>query len=232
MPSIVVLVGNPQSASRTRLVAEEVARQLADRGGAVVEPTIDLADVAGSLFRFPDAEIDALLGRVASADVLIVASPTYKATYTGLLKAFLDRYGSNGLAGVTAVPILTIGGPGHALAVEHGLRPLLVELGASTPTAASRSRPATPTAVRRSSRAGSRTNGPGSHRRSAHPWGRCAPADPVEAGQSDGRPRSVSTPRSRSRPCRALRLRTRATTDSIQPPARPCDVLNLRSVLS
>ena len=134
MSSIVVLVGNPQSASRTRLVAEEVAGQLADRGGAVVEPTIDLADVAGSLFRFPDAEIDALLGRVASADVLIVASPTYKATYTGLLKAFLDRYGANGLAGVTAVPLLTIGGPGHALAVEHGLRPLLVELGASTPT--------------------------------------------------------------------------------------------------
>ena len=100
----------------------------------MVEPTIDVADVAGSLFRFPDAEIDALLDRVASADVLIVASPTYKATYTGLLKAFLDRYGANGLAGVTAVPLLTIGGPGHALAVEHGLRPLLVELRASTPT--------------------------------------------------------------------------------------------------
>ncbi|WP_426323661.1 NADPH-dependent FMN reductase [Microbacterium sp. E-13] len=136
MSSIVVLVGNPQPASRTRLVAEELARQLAARGGAEVEveATIDLADVAGSLFRFPDLVVDALLERVARADVLVVASPTYKATYTGLLKAFLDRYGSHGLAGVTAVPLLTIGGPGHALAVEHGLRPLLVELGASTPT--------------------------------------------------------------------------------------------------
>ncbi len=134
MPSIVVLVGNPQPASRTRLVAEEVAHQLADRSGAPIEPTIDLADVADALFRFPDAGVDALLERVARADVLIVASPTYKATYTGLLKAFLDRYGANGLAGVTAVPLLTIGGPGHALAVEHALRPLLVELGASTPT--------------------------------------------------------------------------------------------------
>lgn len=134
MSSIVVLVGNPQPASRTRLVAEEVARQLASVIGLEVEETIDLADVAGSLFRFPDAVIDALLDRVAAADVLIVASPTYKATYTGLLKAFLDRYGADALAGVTAVPLLTIGGPGHALAVEHGLRPLLVELGASTPT--------------------------------------------------------------------------------------------------
>jgi len=134
MPSIVVLVGNPQPASRTRLVAEEVARGLAERSGADIEATIDLADVAGSLFRFPDEGVDALLARVASADVLIVASPTYKATYTGLLKSFLDRYGANGLAGVTAVPLLTIGGPGHALAVEHALRPLLVELGALTPT--------------------------------------------------------------------------------------------------
>ncbi|MGB4777823.1 NADPH-dependent FMN reductase [Microbacterium sp.] len=66
--------------------------------------------------------------------MLVVASPTYKAAYTGLLKAFLDRYDSGGLGGVTAIPILTIGSPAHALAVEHTLRPLLVELGASVPT--------------------------------------------------------------------------------------------------
>lgn len=134
MPSTVVLVGNPQPSSRTRLVAEEVAQQLTVRGDAEVAPTIDLADVADRLFRFPDATVEALLDQVAAADVLIVASPTYKATYTGLLKSFLDRYGANALSGVTAVPLLTIGGPAHALAVEHGLRPLLVELGASTPT--------------------------------------------------------------------------------------------------
>lgn len=134
MSSIVVLVGNPQPLSRTRLVAEELARQLADRSGADVEATIDLADVSSSLFRFPAPEVDELLERVATADVLIVASPTYKATYTGLLKAFLDRYDAGALARVTAVPILTIGAPTHALAVEHGLRPLLVELGASAPT--------------------------------------------------------------------------------------------------
>lgn len=64
----------------------------------------------------------------------MIASPTYKASYTGLLKAFLDRYPTNGLAGLTAVPVFTIGGDAHALAVEFTLRPLLVELGASVPT--------------------------------------------------------------------------------------------------
>jgi len=134
MTTIAVLVGNPQPGSRTRLVAEEVAAQLAARSGVEVLPTIELADVAGLLFRFPAPEIDALLETVAGPDVLVVASPTYKATYTGLLKAFLDRYGNRGLAGVTAVPVLTIGAPAHALAVEVSLRPLLVELGASVPT--------------------------------------------------------------------------------------------------
>jgi FMN reductase len=134
MSEIVVLVGNPQPASRTRAVAEEVARVLAERSGAEATPTIDLADVAGALFEFPNPEVDTLLARVASADLLIVASPTYKAAYTGLLKGFLDRYGTRGLSAVTAVPIFTIGSPAHTLAVDVTLRPLLVELGASVPT--------------------------------------------------------------------------------------------------
>jgi FMN reductase len=65
---------------------------------------------------------------------VVVASPTYKATYTGLLKAFLDRFPHQGLGGVTAVPLMLGGSPAHTLAIEHGLRPLLVELGASVPT--------------------------------------------------------------------------------------------------
>lgn len=134
MAEVVVVVGNPQPSSRTRVVAEEVAAALADRSGAHVAPTIDLADVAGALFEFPHAGIDELLTRVATADLVVVASPTYKAAYTGLLKAFLDRYGTGGLGAVAAVPVFTIGSPAHALAVDVTLRPLLVELGASVPT--------------------------------------------------------------------------------------------------
>jgi FMN reductase len=50
-----------------------------------------------------------------------------------MLKAFLDRYGSNGLAGTLAVPVMTGGWAGHLLAVEVHLRPVLVELGATVP---------------------------------------------------------------------------------------------------
>ena len=64
----------------------------------------------------------------------MIASPTYKATYTGLLKLFLDQIGTGDLAGVVAVPLMLGAGPGHALAPDLLLKPVLVELGATTPT--------------------------------------------------------------------------------------------------
>jgi FMN reductase len=66
--------------------------------------------------------------------LLVVASPTYKAAYTGLLKSFLDWFGTTGLAGVTTVPVMVGAGAAHALAVEVHLRPVLVEIGATLPT--------------------------------------------------------------------------------------------------
>lgn len=64
----------------------------------------------------------------------MVASPTYKATYTGLLKLFLDRFGAGSLASVTAVPLMLGGDMRHSLAPEAFLKLVLAELGASSPT--------------------------------------------------------------------------------------------------
>ena len=134
MPRIAVITGNPKPASRTHTVALTVAEALAkELPGAETRPVIDLARHAPRLFDWADEELTRLTAQVAAADVAVFASPTYKASYTGLLKAFLDRYGNNGLAGVTAVPVMTGGWPGHLLAVEVHLRPVLVELGATVP---------------------------------------------------------------------------------------------------
>jgi FMN reductase len=102
-------------------------------GGATVD-VIDLCDYARDIFRWPHDELAALALSVASADLAVFASPTYKASYTGLLKAFLDRYPNGGLTGLTAVPVMTGSDPIHGMAPEVALRPLLVELGASAPT--------------------------------------------------------------------------------------------------
>jgi FMN reductase len=141
MTTIAVVTGNPKPASRTHGVALAVADAVAAALGSVHSGSarperlvIDLADHAPRLFDWSDPELTRLNAEVAAADVAVFASPTYKASYTGLLKAFLDRYGNNGLAGVTAIGVMTGGWPGHLLAVEVHLRPVLVELGASVPS--------------------------------------------------------------------------------------------------
>ena len=128
---IAVVVGNPKPRSRTY----ESALTLADRlGGA--DLVVDLADHASELFDRDSTTVTDLVEQVAGSLVVIVASPTYKATYTGLLKAFLDRFPHQGLGGVTAIPLMLGASPAHSLAPEHGLRAVLVELGASVPTRA------------------------------------------------------------------------------------------------
>jgi FMN reductase len=131
---IAVVTGNPKPASRTHNVALAVADALA-AALAPDEPQldIDLAEHASRLFDWSDPELSRLTAEVAAADLAVFASPTYKAAYTGMLKAFLDRYGGNGLAGTVAVPVMTGGWPGHLLAVEVHLRPVLIELGATVP---------------------------------------------------------------------------------------------------
>ncbi len=128
-PRVAVVVGNPKPVSRTYEAALTLAERL---GGA--DLVVDLAEHTGELFDWSSPTINELVEDVAGSDLVIVASPTYKATYTGLLKVFLDRFPHQGLGGTTAVPLMLGAADTHALAVEHTLRPLLVELGASVPT--------------------------------------------------------------------------------------------------
>lgn len=126
----VILVGNPKPRSRTFEAAHLVCQRLT---GKDPDSALDLADLGAKLMEWEQPQVAAAVETVAAADVLIVASPTFKATYTGLLKLFLDQIPSDGLAGVTAYPMMLGAGPAHALAPELHLKPVLVELGASCP---------------------------------------------------------------------------------------------------
>jgi FMN reductase len=133
---VVAVVGNPRPASRTRTAAEAVAHRVAALTGQPLLGTIDLADLAGELLAPTHPAADDARARVSRSAVVVVATPVYKASYTGLLKAFLDLYGHDGLRGVVAVPLVVSGNPAHSLAGEVHLRPVLVELGAVVPTRA------------------------------------------------------------------------------------------------
>ena len=131
-----VVVGNPKANSRTRTVGEAVARRvLAAAGLDGVEPhVVELSGLGPSLFDWSAAPVKAEVERLSASRLAVIATPVYKATYTGLLKSFLDWFGQTGLAGVTAVPVMVGAAPHHALAVELHLRPLLVEIGATVPS--------------------------------------------------------------------------------------------------
>lgn len=128
---VVGIVGNPKPRSRTHQMVTAVAEAFAARSEGRVETVIDLVELKPWLFDYGAPQLARSLEQALRADVLVVGSPVYKATYTGLLKAFCDHVAGGQLAGALALPTMMGGAPHHALAVELQLRPLLVELGAT-----------------------------------------------------------------------------------------------------
>ena len=102
-----VVVGNPKPGRAPSPPRVHVARELA---GAEPDLVVDLADLGPALLDWSDPTVTGLVEQVGAADLVVVASPTYKATYTGLLKLFLDRFPADGLRGV-AVPLMLGAGP-------------------------------------------------------------------------------------------------------------------------
>ena len=104
--------------------------------GEAPKVVVDVIDLGPGLLGWGDPTVTAAVAAVQSSDIVVVASPTFKAAYTGLVKLFLDQIPTNGLAGVVGVPLMLGAAWGHALAPEVFLKPVLTELGASCPTRA------------------------------------------------------------------------------------------------
>ena len=133
MSRVLAVVGNPRPASRTHAIAHTLADEIARAISGERAPDVDLAAFGARVLDHGDAEVAGAVEQVLAADVVVVASPTYKATYSGLTKGFLDRVPTGALGGRRAVPVLLGGAPNHQLAVDVHLAPLLLELGASVP---------------------------------------------------------------------------------------------------
>ena len=135
---VVALAGDPRAHSRTASLASAVAVRLAREivGGSRPDASwrlIDLAAGNGGGWGGPPA--DEALAAFAAAEIAVVASPVRRGSYTGLTKLFLDALPERGLAGSVAIPVMVGRTPRHALAADVHLRPVLLELGASCPTA-------------------------------------------------------------------------------------------------
>ena len=125
---VVGLSGNLKRPSRTRALVEAVAAALPHRRGIDLSvydlldagPGLGAAYVRGDLT--PEAAF--VVEAIETADALIVGTPVYKGSYTGLFKHLFDLVGYDRLSGKPVILTASGGGDRHALVVEHQMRPL------------------------------------------------------------------------------------------------------------
>ena len=120
--------GSPTRPSRTTALVQEVTETFAERVGGV-STVIELAPLLAELGSGPyrgdiGPAARAALEAVEAADLIVVGSPAYRATYTGLFKLFFDHVGQHALVDKPIVLTATGGSDRHALLVEHQMRPL------------------------------------------------------------------------------------------------------------
>ncbi len=125
-PRFVAFAGSWSQPSKTRiLVQEATTRAIARFGGSGhVFDISDLGPDFGTLRQSQQGPHNPHLDAFLAADALIVASPVYKGSYTGLFKHFLDLIDPAALAGKPVLLAATGGGDRHALVIEHQLRPV------------------------------------------------------------------------------------------------------------
>jgi FMN reductase len=127
--NVLLLGGSPSAPSTTWRLQQLVGERLALLGYRTV--ALQVRELpAQALLRadFKDPAIVDAAAQVADADAIVIGTPVYKASFSGVLKAFLDLLPQDGLAGKLVLPLATGGSQSHMLALDYALRPVLASL--------------------------------------------------------------------------------------------------------
>lgn len=128
---LVSLSGSPSPRSRSRWLLQLAQTRL--EASAASSDVILVRELPPAALLDADARAEPIrraVDRIAAADLLLVATPIYKAAYSGLLKLFLDLLPQDALRGKTVLPLATGGSLAHFLALDYALKPVLAALGA------------------------------------------------------------------------------------------------------
>ncbi|WP_431277760.1 FMN reductase [Leifsonia poae] len=125
---IVAVSGSLHAPSKTTALVKEIlasfGREVAVDAHLIAVSEIG-PDFAGALRRDQlPASVEEELQRIETADLLIVASPVYRASFTGLFKHLFDFVGQYALVDKPVLLAATGGSDRHALIIEHQFRPL------------------------------------------------------------------------------------------------------------
>ncbi|WP_369224377.1 FMN reductase [Streptomyces sp. R39] len=129
---LVVVSAGLSVPSSTRLLADRLAAAVGRQARVELE-VVELRDLAVEIAHnftngFPGRRLAAAQEAVAEADGLIVVTPVFTASYSGLFKSFFDVLDKDALAGKPVLIAATGGTARHSLVLEHALRPLFAYL--------------------------------------------------------------------------------------------------------
>ncbi|MBT1096755.1 FMN reductase [Streptomyces sp. Tu102] len=122
VPSSTRLLGDRLAAAAVRTAAEPVEVEVVELRDLAVEIAHNFTN------GFPGRQLAAAIDAVTSADGLIVVTPVFSASYSGLFKSFFDVIEKDALAGLPVLIAATGGTARHSLVLEHALRPLFAHL--------------------------------------------------------------------------------------------------------
>ncbi|MGW6564736.1 FMN reductase [Streptomyces sp. NPDC054975] len=134
---LIVVSAGLSTPSSTRLLADrltESARdELARRSHEASTEVVELRELAGDIANhlvtgFPPPRLSAAIDAVTAADGLIVVTPVFAASYSGLFKSFFDVIDPDALTGKPVLTAATGGTARHSLVLEHAVRPLFAYL--------------------------------------------------------------------------------------------------------
>jgi FMN reductase len=133
----VVVTAGLSTPSSSRLLADrlagavtsELARRKVDSRVTTIELREYARDLVDNLITgFPSIRLEAMLADVAAADGLIVVSPIFSTSYSGLFKTFIDVLDPQVLAGTPVLIGANAGTARHSLAIDYAIRPLFAYL--------------------------------------------------------------------------------------------------------
>ncbi|KFK93204.1 MULTISPECIES: NADPH-dependent FMN reductase [unclassified Serratia (in: enterobacteria)] len=126
---IITLAGSPRIPSRSAALLNQSQHWLQQQGAEVIAYTLHDFNAQDLLYaNFDSPDIKLFAAQLARADGLLIATPVYKASFSGALKTLLDLLPERALEHKVVLPLATGGSIGHMLAVDYALKPVLAAL--------------------------------------------------------------------------------------------------------
>lgn len=131
MLNIAIISGSPSVSSRLNGIVESLQTEFQKAGADVQIITLRELPPEDLIYtKFDSPYITKALGEIEKADAVVVATPIYKASYTGVVKCFLDMIPQKGLVGKATLPVVIGGTLAHLLVIDYALKPVLAAIGA------------------------------------------------------------------------------------------------------